>query len=616
MEQASRYKIIIAIVTMGSILLIGHLFEHQIINKEYRTQAQNRTLIKRSITAPRGIIYDRDNELLVVNEPTYELEMIYREVDEDMDIEAFCQLLDISLEDYDELLKTAKARRYYKSYIPISFISNIDPKDFAKFQEHLFQFPGFYPKLKNKRKYPNPNAAHVLGYISEVNSDDLETNPDVYTIGDIKGTSGIEKVYEEELRGNKGVEYILKDNVGREVEEYNSGDLDNPAEVGDNILTTLDIDLQAYGESLLANKRGSVVAIEPSTGEILAIISTPTYDPNKLSLGKSRSNTFLEMLSDSINEPLLDRPLQASYPPGSIFKPILSLIALQEGVWYANKPMICTGVYHVNKRKEFDQKCREHPSPYNVQTALQFSCNTYYYQMVRDYINRYGYKDPGKGLDELMGYLKAFGIGERLGVDLLNEKEGFRPSADYYDKRINTREYKWQATYVLSLGIGQGELQLTTLQMANLAAIIANRGYYYTPHVLKEFTSDRSIGLQFTTPKVVPIDSQHFAPVIDGMEKVVREGTARRAYVPGIEICGKTGTSQNAGNDHSVFFAFAPKDDPKIAIAVYVENAGGGSTVAAPIGGLMIEKYLNDSIAPYRKALESRITEINLTDLL
>ncbi len=615
MDNNSRYRVIVLIIIVGSILLLAHLFNHQILDKKYRDQARSRTLIKRNITAPRGIIYDRNQELLVVNEPTYELEMIYQEVAEDMDVGLFCDLLSISEEDYAELIKTATTRRYFKKYIPITFLSNIEPVDFAKFQEHLFRFPGFYAKLKNKRNYPSPHAAHVLGYISEVNNDDLEQQPDVYAIGDIKGTSGIERVYEDQLRGSKGVEYILKDNVGREVEEYNSGQLDNDATSGEDILTTLDIDLQAYGESLMENKRGSIVAIEPSTGEILSIISAPSYDPNKLSLGKSRSNTFLEMLSDSINEPLLDRPLQAAYPPGSIFKPILSLIALQEGVWYARKPMVCTGEYHVNKRKGFSQGCRDHPTPKNLQTALQYSCNTYYYQMVRDYIDRYGYNNPGEGLDELMGYLKQFGIGEKLGVDLLNEREGFRPSASYYDKRINTREYSWKSTYILSLGIGQGELQLTTLQMANLAAIIANRGYYYPPHILKSFASNNPIGLQYTQKQTVAIDSQHFETVIEGMEMVVRGGSGGRAYVSGLDICGKTGTSQNAGQDHSVFFAFAPKDDPKIAIAVYVENAGGGSAVAAPIAGLVIEKYLKDSIAPNRLSVEERIKQLNFTDL-
>lgn len=610
-----RYKTIVALVWIGGLLLLGNLARHQLIDTSYQQQAQDRTLLKRSITAPRGIIYDRDGELLVVNDPTYEIEMIYRDIDPDMDINLFCDLLSINRDDYDRLIEVAKSRKYYKSYIPITFLSQVDPLDFAKFQEHMFRFPGFYPRLNNRRSYPSPHAAHVLGYISEVTSQDIDNNPDIYSMGDVKGASGIEKIYEDQLRGDKGVEYILKDNVGREIEQYEEGDRDRPALGGEDLHTTIDIDLQSYAESLMANKRGSIVAIEPTTGEILAIVSAPSYDPNKLSLSKYRSETYLDMLEDTINQPLLDRPLQATYPPGSIFKPILSLIAMQEGVWYAARPMTCTGEYEINKRRGFVQGCRDHPSPHNVQAALQHSCNTYYFQMIREYLDRYGHRNPGKAMDELMAYLQTFGVGETLGVDLLNEKGGFRPSSQYYDKTINTSTYSWRSTYVLSLGIGQGELELTTIQMANLAAIIANRGYYITPHIIKAFGSGQSIEPEFLKVKSVPIDSQYFPPVIQGMEQVIRAGTGYRSYVRGLDICGKTGTSQNAGADHSVFFGFAPKDDPKIALAVYVENAGGGGAVAAPIAGLMMEKYLRDSIPPNRLREEARVKDIVLTDL-
>lgn len=612
MHDPSRYKIIIALFVIGSFILIGYLFEHQILNENYRTQAQNRTLIKRTIPAPRGIVYDRNNELLVVNEPTYELEMIYREIPDDMDLESFCELLEISLEEYNDLIANARSKPYFRSYIPITFLSNIDPLVFARFQEHLFRFEGFYPTLKNKRSYPYPHAAHVLGYISEVNMRDIERSPEIYSIGDIKGTSGIENVYENELRGDKGIEYLLKDNIGRAIASFRDGELDKAAAPGEDVITTLDIKLQAFGEELMSNKKGSIVALDPKTGEILTMISSPGYDPNTLSLGRTRSNSFLELLADTLNEPFLDRALQAKYPPGSIFKPILSLIAMQEGVWYHNKPMKCSGEYEINKKKGFVQGCRDHPNPYNVQVALEHSCNTYYYQMIRDYIERYGFSNPGQGLDELMSYLESFGIGRQLGIDLLNESSGFRPSADFYDKRINTREYSWRSTYILSLGIGQGELELTTLQMANLAAIIANRGYFYVPHIIKSFGDDRSIGLRYTERQTIPIDSIYYSPVIDGMRRVIRSGTGTMAYVPGLEVCGKTGTSQNAGIDHSVFFGFAPMNNPEIAVAVYVENAGGGGAVAAPIGGLFIEKYLNGEIASRRKKLEEEIKAINL----
>ena len=612
MGDVARYKIIVSLFVIASIVLGAYLLEHQILNKDYRTQAQDRTLIKRTIPAPRGIVYDRNKELLIVNEPTYELEMIYREIKEDMDIQSFCALLQISEKEYEDLMNSAMSKSYFRKYIPITFLSNIDPLIFAQFQEHLFRFEGFYPRLKNKRSYPYPNAAHVLGYISEVNVSDIKQNPEIYSIGDIKGTSGVESVYEDQLRGQKGLEYLLKDNVGRAVESFRTGNLDLSAKSGNDLTTTLDIRLQAFAEELMTDKKGGIVALDPKTGEVLTMVSSPSYDPNLLSLGRTRSSAFFELLSDTINDPFLDRALQAKYPPGSIFKPILSLIAMQEQMWYHNKPMLCSGEYDVNKRKGFVQGCRDHPHPYTVQIALEHSCNTYYYQMIRDYLDRYGFNNPGKAMDELMAYLEAFGIGKRLGIDLNAEASGFRPSAEFYDKRINTREYTWRSTYVLSLGIGQGELELTTLQMANLAAILANRGYYYTPHLIKEFGDDQPIGLNFTERKTVPIDSIYFRPVIDGMERVIRSGTGTAAYVPGLRICGKTGTSQNVGIDHSVFFGFAPKDDPKIAIAVYVENAGGGGAVAAPIGGLMMEKFINGDISTRRLSLEKNIKELNL----
>ena len=610
-NQSFRHQSIVTLVCLGSLILTGYLFNHQILTKEYSDKAQNRTLIKRTIPAPRGIIYDRNDRLIVVNEPTYELEIIEREIEDDMDIVSFCELLEISESEYEELLNKAKSKSYYRNYIPITFLSNIDPLVFAKFQEHLFRFPGFYPKLKNKRSYPYPNAAHVLGYISEVTQRDIERN-EVFTIGDIKGTSGLEGIYENELRGEKGLEYLLKDNIGREVAAYKEGQLDQSATPGNDIISTLDIELQAYGEELMSNKRGSIVAIEPSSGEILTMLSAPSYDPNLLSLGRSRNTAFLELLSDTINRPFLDRALKAKYPPGSIFKPILSLVALEEDVWYADKPMYCTGEYDVNKKKGFVQKCRDHPHPFNIPIALQHSCNTYYYQMVREYIDKYGYNNPGQGLDELMGYLDKFGLGRPLGVDLLGESGGFIPSSKFYDQRINTREYSWKSTYVLSLGIGQGELELTTLQMANLAAIIANRGHYFVPHLVKEIGGNANIGLSYQEAQKIPIAEEYYEPVIDGMERVIRAGSGFRAAVPGIRVCGKTGTSQNAGVDHSVFFAFAPKDDPKIAIAVYVENAGGGGVVAAPITALMIEKYLNGSIASRRLKVEEDVKSIDL----
>jgi penicillin-binding protein 2 len=601
-------------VIIGSFVLLANLFYLQILKREYRTAARDRTLIMQAIQAPRGIIYDREDRFLVVNQPSYELEMVYNEVDPEMDLSSFCELLGITEEMYHFLVEEARSKSYYRRYLPIRFLSNIDPEQFAVFQEHLYRFPGFYPIIKSKRQYPYPHAAHVLGYISEASLEDINQNENNLEIGDYKGASGVENTYDPMLRGRKGFKYILKDNVGREVEPFQDGALDSAAIEGNSLITTLDIELQRYAENLMVNKKGSIVAIEPTSGEIITLLSSPGYDPNLLSIGQRRNETFLSLLTDTLNRPLLNRALQAKYPPGSIFKTILSLVALQEGVTRPNRSIRCTGEYVINRSRGFVQGCRDHPRPRDIQTALQFSCNTYFFQVIREFLDQFGANNPSEGLSLLNKHLYDFGLGSPLGIDLANENGGFVPTPAFYDDLYNTPEYSWRSTYILSLGIGQGELEFTTLQMANLAAIIANRGHYYTPHIAKSFNGQSDLLHQeFAQKRTVSIDSSHFVPVIDGMEKVISSGTARRAYVPGIDICGKTGTSQNPhGEDHSVFFAFAPKENPKIAIAVYVENAGGGSAYAAPIGGLVIEKYLNGEIQRGRQYLEDYVLSINL----
>ncbi len=600
---------------IGGLLLLFNLFQLQVLNKSYREDAQNRTLIKRNIAPPRGLIKDRNGLLLVINEPTYELQMIYREIDPQMDVQEFCKLLDIDIETYQLRIENAEGKTYFQQSIPITFLSNIDPVIFSKFQEHLYRFPGFYPRMKNKRSYPFRQAAHVLGYVSKVSVTDLKNN-DQYEPGDIKGTKGLERVYEEVLRGKSGMEFILKDNIGREIEAYKYGSQDVFAVGGEDLITSLDIDLQAFGERLMEGKRGSIVAIEPQSGEVLAMISSPSYDPNSLALGKLRNETYYNLLADTLNRPMLDRTIQARYPPGSIFKPIVSLIALQEGTTYASRTMYCTGDYTINEKKGFSQGCHAHPTPYNIATALQYSCNSYFYQLIRELLEKYGYSRPGKGLAALNKNLEYFGLGHKLGIDMPNENAGFLPSPAYYDKLYNTSTYRWKSTYILSLGIGQGEIEMTTLQMANLSAILANRGTYYIPHIVKQFASGKPIDSKFREKHVVPIDIEHFEPIFDGMEAVISSGTGYRATVPGIKICGKTGTSQNPhGIAHSVFFAFAPRENPKIAIAVFVENAGGGGKLAAPIGGLMIEKYIHRSVKESRKTLEERIKNTRLLDL-
>lgn len=614
MEFKERYKVIVILFVIGSIVLLFNLLNHQVLNSNYSTRAENRTLTKKTLVPSRGIIIDRNENLIVVNQPTYELEVVVSEIEKEFDKDKFCTLLNIEKEEYDQVLQQVQSRHYYRKSLPITFLENINPAIFSKFQEHLYEFSGFYPVINSRRYYPYPHGEHAFGYISEVNSNDLKNN-DAFEIGDKKGVSGLEKTYDQYLRGIKGTEYLLKDNRGKEVDLYKQGSLDSMSVPGNDLKSTMDIALQSYGELLMQNKRGGLVAIEPKTGEILAMISSPGYDPNKLSFGKQRSVAFLELLSDTLNQPILNRAVQSKYPPGSIFKPILGLIAMQERTTYASKSMNCSGEYVINEKKGFIQGCRDHPKPYNIQTALQFSCNTYFYQIMRDFINQFGYKNPGKALDLLNTHLSDFGLGHPLGVDLLGESTGFIPSTGFFNDKYKCNEC-WRSTYILSLGIGQGELELTTLQMANLAAIIANRGYYIKPHLIKQIGTDQ-ISKEYVDKNYVKIDSIYFEPIIEGMKRVIDSGTGFKSFVKGISIAGKTGTSQNPqGIDHSVFFAFAPAEDPKIAIAVYVENAGGGGTVAAPLGGLMIEKYLTGEVVERRKRIEQTIKEINLLEVL
>ncbi len=606
----SRQVPILVTFIVGSLILSYKLLQLQVIDDKYKKLAERTILDKQTIYPSRGLIYDRNGQLLTYNKPIYDIEAIYRNVDQDMDTSLFCSLLGIDNKTFNESLnKNWKDRRYHKS-LPYTFLPKVDQQKFSRFQEQLFRFPGFYPVVRNIRAYPHESASHVLGYLNEVGSEMLKEEDTPYTSGDYIGVKGLEKQYEKELRGTKGVKFLLRDNVGREVSSFDEGNLDSLATQGTDIYTSIDLDLQKYSESLMGNKRGSIVALDPKTGEILTMLSAPFYDPNLLNLDVNRSQAFIDLTADSEQKPLLDRSLSARYPPGSIFKPILSLIALQEGVVVPNQTVACNGEYHY---RSFSYGCHEHSTPYNVQIALSHSCNSYFFSMVRKLIEKEGFNNPEIGLNILRRHLYDFGLGSPLGVDLNSEVGGFVPSPEYYNGLYKKQKVNWKSTYIMSIGIGQGELQLTTLQMANLAAIIGNRGQYYTPHIITRFSDGTSIDPKFLIPKKVKIDDQHFDPVIDGMERVISSGTGYLAKIPGIPVCGKTGTSQNPqGKDHSVFFAFAPKENPTIAIAVYIENAGFGGDIAAPIAGLIIEKYLKGEVT--RPQLEDRIKNMNLID--
>lgn len=595
MNYGGKHIAIVLSFIVSSTLLLGKLAQLQIFDDSYKRIAE-RTILDKQVKFPsRGNIYDRNKKLLTYNKPIYDLECIYKNIDTSMDTSFFCELLEIDIQTFEEKIEPNWSSYLYHKSIPFTFLSKIDPKVFLKFQEQLFRFPGFYPVVRNIRAYPHESAAHLLGYLGEVDVNQINEEDSEYARGDFIGKSGLEKNYESILKGKKGVKFLIRDNVGREVSSFNSGSMDSLSQAGIDLYSTLDLDLQQYCEELMNLKRGSIVALEPKTGEVLAMVSAPDYDPNLLNLDKNRGKAYRELRLDKIQKPLLNRAISARYPPGSIFKPILSLISLQEDVISRYNTVSCNGYYEY---RTFKFGCHRHGSPCSMKCALINSCNSYFFELVRKLIEKEGYQNPKAGLNILKSHLADFGLGESLGVDLSSEKSGFIPSPEYYDNLYSEPGVNWRSTYIMSIGIGQGELDLTTIQMANLAAIIANRGSYITPHLIKG-CSDSTLQLPptYTLPKRVRIDPEHFEPVIDGMRQSILYGTGHRANTAGISICGKTGTSQNPhGDDHSVFFAFAPKDDPQIAVAVYVENAGFGGDIAAPIAGLVLEKYIKKEI--------------------
>ncbi len=602
---SNRQHIIRAIFIFGAFILIAKTAQIQLVDSSYRDKAQTATINKYVLYPSRGLVYDRNDILLTYNQPIYELMATYRQVNPKMDTAAFCQILDIDKEEFKERLNKPWGRRYSKS-IPFSFMRRLSAKAYGRLQESLHEFPGFYVQKRNIRGYRDSIASHVLGYISEVNAAQIEKN-DNYSPGDYIGSTGLESFYESELRGKKGIKYQLKDNLGRIVGDYKDGSLNQNAVSGKDLKISIDAELQKYGEELMKNKLGSIVAIEPSSGEILTMLSAPTYDPNQLSISRERGDLFKELNEDPLN-PFFNRAVSAKYPPGSLFKPIVGLVAMQEKVWNYNRFVPCSGAYwNVNRFLG----CHDHPAPSNMGKAIQYSCNSYFCEVFKSLVDKEGYHNPNKGLDLFNSYLYEFGLGRTLDLDFQPEKSGNIPTTKYFDKLYKGRT--WRSPTIVSLGIGQGELQLTTLQMANLAAIISNHGYYYTPHLVKDFINSDNIDEKYTTPNKVSIDSIYFAKVIDGMAKVTVGGTATWSHISDIEICGKTGTAQNPhGKDHSIFFAFAPRENPKIAIAVYVENAGDGGAFAAPIASLMIEKYLKKEIRASRAYMENYILKANL----
>lgn len=596
-----RKFVIQAIILTVSFILVAKLFYLQVIDDSYKLSADNNVLRKVIIYPARGVIMDRNDKILVQNEPVYDLMVIPRNVTT-MDTLQFCEIIGISKEAFIEKLAKASAYSRVKESV---FEKQLSAVTYATFQEKLFEYPGFYVQNRTVRKYPSPIAAHILGYIGEVDDRLIGQSQGYYRQGDYIGISGIEKSYESTLRGQRGIKNIMVDVFNRAQGSFEDGKYDTIAVSGERLISSLDAELQAYGERLMNNKIGSIVAIEPSTGEILALVSGPSYDPNLL-VGRVRSKNYVQLLRDEY-KPLFIRPIQAQYPPGSIFKPIMALIGQQDGFLTPNSRYPCGGGYRMGSRTV---KCTHVHPPLNLEESIQFSCNAYYCHAFRDMIDQPRGKSVQDAYQHWRNRIEAFGIGVKLDVDIPNELKGLLPTSNYYDRIYGNGQ--WKSSNIISLSIGQGELGITPLQMANVMAAIANRGYYYNPHLVKAIGENNLQRPEYTTKRYVGIDSSYFEIVINGMQKVVDAGTAAYSKIRDIPFCGKTGTVQNPhGKDHSVFVGFAPRDNPKIAIAVVVENSGFGSVWAAPIASLMIEKYLKGEISR-PKYFEDRILDANL----
>ncbi len=603
----SRQYVLRGIFIAAFLLLLFKALQIQLVDSTYQDRART-TAIEKVVDYPsRGLMYDRNGKLLVNNNAIYDVNCSYNLVDPKMDTTLFCQLLSIDKPTFKTLInKNFNSVRFSKN-VPFTFLSKISAQTYARFQESLYEFPGFSIQIKNVRGYPYRNSPHVLGYLSEVNQKQIDKSKGSYRTGDFIGSTGLERTYEEDLRGAKGIRYLLKDNLGRAVGSYKKGRQDTVAVSGKDIITTLDVELQSLAEALLKNKSGSIVAIEPRTGEILSFVSSPSYDPNVLTINRNRGAAYNELLRDTLQKPFFNRGVQAKYPPGSILKTVMSLIAMQEGVMTANTPVSCKGAYYYNG---VPRGCHQHSYPYNVAIALEHSCNSYYFTTLRNIVDKFGFNEPHKGLALLNRRLEDFGLGKALGADISNEGVGNIPTPEYYDKLYPRVEGSWKSPTIMSIGIGQGEIEMTTLQMANLAAIMANRGEFYIPHLIKGFVDGTPIPDKFRIKKSVNINRTYFNPIVEGMSKSVSRGTGNTAFIPDIEICGKTGTSQNPhGEDHSVFFAFAPRENPTIAIAVYVENGGWGSDFAGPMASLMIEQYIKGELSEARLELKQRLSD-------
>ncbi len=599
-----RSALFFILLSLGTAALVARLYYVQMVNKIYRVKGDRTAIIAMRTYPSRGCIYDRKGRLLVANRNSYNLVATPGQVN-GVDTAALCRILGLSQTDFAARLKRCveENTKYRKSV----FKRLLRPAEVVRFQELSYRFPGFYLQRNPLRTYPYASSAHILGHIGEVNARFLKSHPD-YQAGENAGISGIEKTYERVLRGEPGVRFERKDVRNRIVGSYADGRYDTLPQPGRDITTTIDIDLQQYGERLMKNKRGSIVAIEPETGEILASVTSPSYDPNLL-VGRKRDENYSRLLRDTADKPLLNRAITGTYPPGSTFKLVTALIGEQEKVLNPRTTHTCHHGFRVGK---FHIACHcGTTGPIDLETAIAVSCNNFFAHVYWDLIKRK--KTPALGLEAWRTYVKGFGFGDFLGTDLSTGVKGFIPDSSFYDKLYGRG--RWHALNTISNGIGQGEVLATPIQLANMAAIIANRGWYYTPHIVKKIGGKPNENPNFTAKRRTGIAASYFTPVIRGMARVITEGSAQyTASIPDIALCGKTGTAQNPhGAAHSIFAGFAPIEDPTIALAVVVENGSWGSRWAAPIASLMVEKYIDGAIeTPARKAIEKRMVEGDL----
>lgn len=602
MQRGNESGILEKAIYIAAFILIVRLFFLQVLTPGYKLKAHDNVVKKVTIYPSRGLIIDRNGKIIVYNDAVYDI-LIQWNITKDLDTTKLCELLNTSMDfarkKLDEIKRTTPNK-------PTTFIKLLDPQTFARFQEHLFEFPSISFQTRTVRRYPYHGGAALLGYLSEVTENNIAKSAGYYELGDYMGTTGLEYYYDEWLRGEKGYSFQVVDVKNTYKGKYKDGKDDRIPVAGWDMVSGIDAELQAYGEKLMQGKVGGIVAIEPSTGEILAYVSSPGYDPNILT-GRYRRHNFNVLFKDYY-KPLLNRPIQAMYPPGSTFKAGAALVMLQENIHGEKWSWFCPGGYRVGNHTV---KCHGVHAIPDVETALQYSCNSYFCKIYNDFIMDSVFAAPDIGYQKWWDMTSQFGYGKKIGIDLAGEKRGNLPTVKYYNKVFGTG--KWKASTVISNSIGQGEVLATPLQIANAMAIIANKGYYITPKICRYLKKEDKYRKPKKEKVVTFIDSVYYRYVTDGLEKVVLAGTARVAQIPGISFCGKTGTAQNPhGKDHSIFAGFGPKEHPKIAIAVFVENAGFGATYAAPIASLMVEKYLNDTIAKKRLPLEERMINIHL----